>query len=329
MVIETRRVGVPDNVDTCCDAMQVMAHPGGYAVCMHCGTVHDRVLVQDYRRAFSPEERESRATHEIFMPGSIPRIIVGGKINDRNRWLKLSKINSFKNNRTMDKYESRFSIVSCVLNLPSRVDATARKIFKKAYDDGFFRGRSVDGMIYASIYFGAKVERYPFFIDDCCIGIGDRARMRKCFKLVNIVVNKIFGDAVKKIHDDRVNVFAAMILDAGNRAGMPFDVRCKARDLYIAITKKGYTHHGKKGSTIMGAIYYIVSKSLGIAKGTQGFFASTFGITEVSLRNRAKEIADLVRDVDEFDCFHFNKSNVKKKKNGRRVLEKSIAPVTI
>jgi transcription initiation factor TFIIIB Brf1 subunit/transcription initiation factor TFIIB len=304
--------GMP--IDKCCDGMRIIETERGEIVCTNCGIVHDeRIKKNEARVAYTREESEKRSMHFPMAPGVIPQIRIPkhgkGAVDDAEKWYRLVSLNGRKNDRLHHTYLNKVRADCKDLNLPWHVSETALKIFSECMKNNKLRGRCVIGMSKACIYYACIVNKFPMSIKVLWNDIDARARMQTSLRFAREYANTLYGKKASGIKtsadrkSERVASFCEMIERAANLAGVD-GMQCKtmAKEIYskISAEKEGIIFSGKSPSTIIAALLFIAAKATGacfVTKDgtkkhpTQRVVADCLNITEVSLRNRAKEIA--------------------------------------
>ncbi|MFX0210697.1 MAG: transcription initiation factor IIB, partial [Candidatus Hodarchaeota archaeon] len=165
------------------------------------------------------------------------------------------------------------------LGIPRSVKETAAIIYRKAIEKRLVRGRSIEGMVAATVYAAARVRRVPRTLDE----IATESRVSKkelgrCYRLL--------------IRELGFNIPLASPVDYLVRFGTELRLSgtCQRRAAGILQNAKleGLTA-GKDPTGLAAAAIYIS----GICHGerrTQREIAEIAHVTEVTVRNRYKEL---------------------------------------
>jgi transcription initiation factor TFIIB len=212
-------------------------------------------------------------------------------LNRLRKWQTRSKFNSSKD-RNLTRAMTIIESYGDTLNIPHDVRETASLIYRKAYDKGLVRGRSIDGISIASVYAACrrtpKVQRSLNEIANLAEN-SNGIKKKDLSRDYRLLVKEL--DLLQPVQDSKyyVNLLA-------NR----FDLSSITPDVNALIDKAsgaGLTL-GRNPLGIAAAAFYQTCSKLGILKRkdlTQREIAGQIGITEVTLRSRYKE---LVRELN-------------------------------
>lgn len=171
--------------------------------------------------------------------------------------------------------------VADALNLPNVVVEEAAKIYREAANRRLVRGRSMSGMIAGAIYAAAREYNYAITLDEIAekIGVGKK-EIGKAYRLLYKELNlKILPPSPK----DYLYKFADALKVSPK-------VLNTALQLLDEAEKKGLLS-GKGPSGVAAAILYLACVRNN-EKITQRDISSKSNITEVTIRNRVKELED-------------------------------------
>ena len=196
----------------------------------------------------------------------------GKTINSRYRsqfyrmrkWQKRSRVsNATERNLAMALAE--LDRMASRLELPKSVREAAAVNYKKAVDKRLIRGRSIEGVAAASLYAACRQCGVPRPLDE-------------------------IGQASRPGPEDYLSSFCSGL-------GLDAEVEAKAYELIKAAQEKELTS-GRGPTGIAASIIYIASVLCG-KRRTQREVAEVAGVTEVTIRNRYKElIQNLNIDLD-------------------------------
>ena len=241
-------------------------------VCARCGLVIDENLVDmgPEWRAFDHEQRDKRTrvgapiTYTIHDKGLSTMIdwrnkdIYGRDIPARNRaqWYRLRKWQrkiriSGATERNLAFALSELDRDSSRLGLPRSVREAASVVYRSAVENKLIRGRSIEGVVAASLYAACRRCNVPRTLDE----IAEVSRVR----------------------------FASEL-------GLSGEAQSKAIEIIEKAMEKGLTS-GRGPTGVAAAALYIASVLLGERK-TQRDVADIAGVTEVTIRNRYKELTE-------------------------------------
>lgn len=167
------------------------------------------------------------------------------------------------------------------LGIPKNIRETAAFIYRKAYARNLVRGRSIDGIVAASIYLSCRIHKIPRQLDEIAV----EAKVSR----------RDLGAAVRRVlRYVKMHVPLPSAIDYLPR--IVSDLKLKGDTVRTTISiikraqKQGITS-GKAPGGIAGAAIYIASILEGDQR-TQSEIAKTASVTEVTIRNRYKQIVE-------------------------------------
>jgi transcription initiation factor TFIIB len=171
--------------------------------------------------------------------------------------------------------------VASRLHLPRNVRETAAVCYRKAVEKGLIRGRSIEGVSAASLYAACRQCGVPRTLDE----IADAAKLnrKEIGRTYRFVARELGINLKPTTPIDYVPRF-------GSELGLSGEVQSKA----IEILKKAMSQEltsGRGPTGVSAAAIYIASVLLG-ERRTQREVADVAGVTEVTIRNRYKELAE-------------------------------------
>jgi transcription initiation factor TFIIB len=271
-------------------------------VCKECGLVIDEKIIDmgPEWRAFDYEQRIKRSrvgapmTYTIHDKG-LSTVIdwrnkdsYGKDIAPRRRaqlyrmrkWQQRIRVSN-ATERNLAFALTELDRVASRLSLPKNVRETASMVYRKAVEKGLIRGRSIEGVAAASLYAACRQCKVPRTLDE----IANAAKInRKEIGRTYRFVSRELGISLKPTTPvDYVPRF-------GSELNLSGEVQSKA----IEILKKAMSQEltsGRGPTGVSAAAIYIASVLLG-ERRTQREVADVAGVTEVTIRNRYKELAE-------------------------------------
>ncbi len=273
----------------------------GVKVCEDTGEVIEEGVIGDESdvKAFTPEEKMQKAHHGGPLQFSrqhmgIEAHIVAPKESGpkglkpvRRETLKRFPRGGRASSSTDKNLQQALSIINDVaakLELPDIVREEASKIYRDAMQKGLTRGRSVESVVAAVIYAATRIH-------DLHHGLND-------------IIKAIKGNVDPNIRREVARSYRLLVRDLGIRIPvrrpenfvwrithqlqLPEKVALDAIKIINDARKKGLTA-GKDPSGLAGAAVYLAALKHGYRK-TQKEIAQVAGVTEVTIRNRYKEI---------------------------------------
>ena len=280
----------------------------GEYVCARCGTiVLDRYVDQGPEwRAFTPEERERRGRtgaplsptlHDHGLSTVIDhrdRDALGKRLSPRRRqevqrlrkWQLRARIQTGMD-RNLTIAMNELDRMANLLNLPKQIKEEAAVIYRKAVEKGLVRGRSIESVVAAVIYAACRIHHQPRTLDEIAKKLEvNRKEVARCYRLIT-----------KEL---KLKVPIADAMDHIPRIGEALKLRGDIIEYAMKIMEKIKGHPitaGKDPAGIAAAAIYIAVMQKG-ERRTQKEIANVAGVTEVTVRNRYKEIMKVLSEMD-------------------------------
>lgn len=271
-------------------------------VCEDCGLVIDEDFIDHGPewRAFDSEQRDKRArtgapmTYTMHDKG-LSTIIdwknrdsYGKSIPTRNR-AQLYRIRKWQRRvRISDSTEKNLAIalsgldrLSSSMSLPRTVRETAAMIYRKAALKKLVRGRSIEGVTAASLYAACRQCNVPRTLDE----ISNIAQIsRKDIGRIYRYISRELGLKLMPTSPrDYISRFCSQL-------NLRNDVQIKTMEILTKAANNELTS-GRGPTGLAAAALYIASVLCGDRR-TQREVAEVAGVTEVTIRNRYKELAE-------------------------------------
>jgi transcription initiation factor TFIIB len=165
------------------------------------------------------------------------------------------------------------------LNLPSHVKTEALSYYKKAFKRKLLRGRSINSMVAACLYYAIRKKRIPRTFQEILDDTSESPRD----------VRRSYRALVRELH---LKVPVARPSSLVPRFATELGLNSELEQLTSKIVKvfrQNIPTSGKDPKGIVAGAFYMVSKlkDLGL---TQRDIANTIGVTEVTLRSRYQEL---------------------------------------
>src|SRR5665811_2207304 len=291
------------------------------AVCPECGS---RQLVQDYERAelvcdkcglvidqdfmdmgpewraFDHDQRMKRSrvgapmTYTIHDKGLSTMIdwrnrdSYGRSISSKNRaqlyrlrkWQRRIRVSN-ATERNLAFALSELDRMASALGLPRTVRETAAVVYRKAVDKNLIRGRSIEGVAAAALYAACRQCSVPRTLDE----IEEVSRVSR--KEIGRTYRFISRELALKLMPTSPIDYVPRFCSGLNLKG---EVQSKSVEILRQASEKELTS-GRGPTGVAAAAIYIASILCG-ERRTQREVADVAGVTEVTIRNRYKELAD-------------------------------------
>lgn len=278
-----------------------LSYDRGEIACVECGSV---VVIRrldrgpDWR-AFTSEEKEKRSRTgppvkpSLITPSATSATIdwsgkdaFGRKLSSKQKfdmlrlrkWHKVSISSSIERNlvQAIEKLER----LSSQLGLPTQVRDEALLIYKNAINRGLVKGRSINSVVAASLYAACRRLKIPITLDEFAkyTEAAERKDIARCYRF-------LVKDANIKVNvSDPIDFIERLIHLLGIRP----TIYSRAKEIILNARERGLTA-GKDPAGLAAAAVYIAA-TLDGEKLTQKDVAKAANVTEVTVRNRFKEL---------------------------------------
>ncbi|PUA33228.1 MAG: transcription initiation factor IIB [Zestosphaera tikiterensis] len=272
----------------------------GEYICTETGEViEDKVVDQGPEwRAFTPEERDKRARSGSPLSPTIHDSGIATMIDWRDRDASGKKLEFQRRLEVMRmrKWQIRTRIQDSIdrnitqaateleriteqLGLPKNIKEEAAAIYRRAVEKGVVRGRAVESVVAAALYAACRIYKIPRTLDEIVeYTKAPKKDVARCFRL-------LVRELGLKIPVSGAADYVPRIVSA---LGLGGKIEAKAIEILEEARKKGVTA-GKDPAGLAAAAVYIAAQLHGERK-TQKDIAQVIGVTEVTVRNRYKEI---------------------------------------
>lgn len=278
---------------------ETVADPdSGELICGNCGTVLLENIVES-----GPEWRlsgEGKDRSRTGMPTSLSRHDMGlatiiGKTNRdaSGRGLDASVKSTMERLRTWDlriqtyspsdrNLRQAFSILERVkdkLGLSEPVIEKTAYIYRKAQERGLVRGRTITSVLSAAIYIACREMGIARTLNDIALLTNlHRKELARTFRLLILEL-----DLMVPVVDPM-----KCIAKVANKTKLSERTKRQAMDIMTSVTKRGISA-GKDPMGLAGTVLYMSSKNSGETI-TQMDIANAAGVTEVTIRNRFRDL---------------------------------------
>jgi len=268
----------------------------GEVVCKSCGLVLDENIADTTPewREFSEDGTDQRrtgapATFTKADMGTGTQIGTTSELynlpgSQRRRFMRLRQWH----NRSSTSLERNLKYalvelkrVSSVLNIPPSIEEEAARIYNLAVRKALVRGRSMESVVVGAIYIASRRFNLPRSLNEICKLTS--ANKRDVGKTYRFIARSLSIKLLPSGPADYIPKFA-------NKLGFNSATQTKA----VEILKKAQNMELTSGRGPIGlaaASLYVASLMTG-EKRTQREIADVVGVTEVTIRNRYKEIID-------------------------------------
>jgi len=274
----------------------------GEVICSDCGFVVAENMFDTGPewRAFDSEQREKRARAGAPIKYTRPDKGLVTEIDKYNRDIRGVKLSSKKQAQfyRMRKWHKRASIstsmernlaialseldrISSYLGLPENIRESAALIYRKCVEKGLIRGRHIESVVAAVLYAICRDYGIPRTLDE----IANIAGAEK--KEIGRTYRFIMHELEMKVPLTDPRQYISRFVAALKLSGKVQEIAIKL--LQKAISKGLVSGRGPTG--VAAAAVYIASAIVG-ERRTQKEVAEVAGVTEVTIRNRYRELKD-------------------------------------
>ncbi len=274
----------------------------GEVTCNDCGLVVEEKMVdtgQDSQGSFDKAEKKGRGGAPLSMQKFDKGLTTNvGEISDiykldsnqTRKFLRLKKwqervSTSMERNLRLAMAELRR--VASFLNLPNVVKDEASRIYNFVLQRGLVRGRGMEGVIAACIYAACRSYNIPRTLDE--VANASDVERKEIGRTYRFIMRKIGVKVQQSSPKDYISRFASIL-----------HLSPKTQNQALKILKNADISEltsGRGPAGIAAAALYVAAL-LNDEKKTQREVADVAGITEVTIRNRYKELIDKLNIED-------------------------------
>jgi transcription initiation factor TFIIB len=225
----------------------------------------------------TPFSRSSRDAHGRRLPAKTHYALA--------RMRRLHTRSTFKTgaDRNIAKAITYIQGVADRLNVPKPIAEQGIRLYRKATEADLIRGRSIDAMAASALYSATRLAGYPRNPDEVAQASGvDRRTLLRCHR---VLVSELH---LKPTAPHATDFIARLASDLG----LPPQVEGKAREMLRDADAAGITS-GRSPTGLAASAIYVASHDTGFPR-TQKRVSEVSGVTEVTIRNRARELSGLV-----------------------------------
>jgi transcription initiation factor TFIIB len=300
--------------DACpeCDGTLVPDAEHGETVCESCGLVVEENEIDPGPewRTFDDSDRDNKSrvgaptTNMMHDKGLSTNIgwqdkdAYGNTLSSRQRE-KMRRLRTWNERfRTRDAKErnlkqalSEINRMSSALGLPENVRETASVIYRRALEENLLPGRSIEGVATASLYAAARNAGTPRSLDEFTrVSRVERAELTRAYRYVVRELGLEVEPADPKSYVPR------FVSELGVSKATAGAIERHARDMLTSAREQGLLSGKSPVSLAAAAIY--AAAILAEEPVTQQEIGEVADVSEVTIRNRYRELLDLKADFD-------------------------------
>ena len=270
----------------------------GETICRECGFVIEDRMVDFSQEWRDFEDDEGGSKRRTGAPSSQTQFDQGlgtevGTTSDfyklssekeRDKFFRLRKWNiriSTAIERNLKVALAELKRVSSFLRLPRSVEEEASRIYTMAVQRGLVRGRSMESVIAACIYAACRTYNIPRTLDE--IAATSDVERKEIGRTYRFITRKLAINITPSNPKDYISRFSSVL-----------HLSPKAQNDALKILKRAELSEltsGRGPAGIAAAALYVAALLNG-EKRTQREVADVAGITEVTIRNRYKELIE-------------------------------------
>ncbi len=268
----------------------------GEIICKDCGLVVEDKMVDtgiDLSGKFDKGEKKGRGGAPISMQKFDKGLTTNvGEISDiyrleprqTRKFLRLKKwqervSTSIERNLRLAMAELR--VISSYLNLPNVVRDEASRIYQFVLQRGMVRGRSMESVIAACLYAACRSYNIPRTLDE--MATASDVERKEIGRTYRFIIRKLGIKVKQSSPKDYISRFSSVLKLSPATQNDALDILDQARDVELT--------SGRGPAGIAAAALYVAAL-MKDEKKTQREVADIAGITEVTIRNRYKELIE-------------------------------------
>lgn len=176
---------------------------------------------------------------------------------------------------------SELDRMSSFLSLPKNVKEQAAMVYRQVVEKGLVRGRSMESVVAAAVYIACRKYGVPRTLDEIADSSG--LKKREIGRTYRFVTRELAIKMVPTRPEEYVPRFASALGLSGEIQSKSIDILKEASDMELV--------SGRGPTGVAAAAIYIAATISG-ERRTQREVAEVAGVTEVTIRNRYKELVE-------------------------------------
>ena len=276
----------------------------GEVVCRSCGLVLDENLVdlgQEWR-VYEKDGGKARGgaplSYTKYDMGTGTKIgtnteIFGMPAGLKRKFLRLQKWHTRSSTaleRNLKYALTELKRVASILNVPASVEEEAARVYNLSVRKNLVRGRSMESVVVGAIYIACRRFHLPRSLNEICRLTN--TNKRDVGKTYRFITRELAIKLLPSTPADYVPKFASKL-------NFSADTHTKAIDI-LKQTEEAELTSGRGPTGLAAAALYVASLMTG-EKRTQREIADVVGVTEVTIRNRYKEMIDKLNIKDQIE----------------------------
>ncbi|MEM2882501.1 MAG: transcription initiation factor IIB [Candidatus Bathyarchaeia archaeon] len=282
----------------------IVDYESAEVVCRSCGFVMDEKIA-DTRpewRAFDEEQREKRArvgapmTYALHDKGLSTMIDwqdnkVLGKRDNPSKQMELYKLRKWQRRiRVSDSIERNLAAALAemtkmaeALNLPKNIVETSSILYRRAIKKRLIRGRSIHTMSAAAIYLSCRQCGIPRTLDE--IAAASNVSKKEIGRSYRLILKELSTPVLPSMGGNYAARFSNKLAISGMAEAIAIKILEAARTIRLT---------SGRGPTGIAAAATYIATVLTNERKTQREVAEVANVTEVTIRNRYKELLERI-----------------------------------
>ena len=231
-------------------------------------TIHDKglsTMIDQSNRDIYGRSLSSGQKAQMYRLRKWQRRIRVSDATERNLAFALSEITKIANN----------------LNLPKNILETASVIYRRAVKERLIRGRSIQGVTAAAIYLACRQCRLARTLEE--IAQVSNMNKKEVGRSYRFLINKLDTHVASVKPSQYIAKFSNQLMMQGKVEEIAYKILTTAKELKLT---------SGRGPTGMAAAASYIASMLTGEKRTQREVAEVAQVTEVTIRNRYKELVE-------------------------------------
>ena len=273
-----------------CEGNTISIQEKGEIVCRQCGLVISERIVDvshSGKRAFTKQEKERRERTGSPISILLPDMGLSTIIDKNNiKSPDLKRAAKWNSRMTWDKRNmliatTELKRIGSNLTLPNHVKKAAIRLYIEAFKKKLLRGRSINGMVAASLYFACRERKIPRTLQEILEQTSVNAKnVRRCYRTIIRELN------LKAPSTNPISLIPRFVAELNLDAETE---KTTIKILQSFVSK--YSTSGKDPKGLCAGALYLVCKKRD-KRISQKEIANVVRVTEVTLRSRYKELVN-------------------------------------
>ncbi|MFX1295518.1 MAG: transcription initiation factor IIB family protein [Promethearchaeota archaeon] len=256
-------------------------------ICSSCGLVLMESIIdtnRTNRRAYTSDEKEAREHMGAPLTNMLPDYGLTTKIDSNCKNKQFNRIKQWHTRldwprRNLLIATNEIRRLSALLGLPKQVQEQAAILYRKVFKLQLLRGRSINSFVTACVYLSCRLNKVPRTLKEICKL--SKSRPKTIRHSIHIIIREL-NLKIRSLNPTE------LISSYINKLNLSNEVERQALEI-IQLSKESNIILGKDPKGVAAAAIYMACIKNGEHR-SQSAISTATGITEVTLRNRFKEL---------------------------------------